>query len=133
MAESTSSILMNIARLFSAYRLLERQVARERVRHRVEVAHLKRALMEQQETAQLQQAHAKEVDDLKRELLEWQNRVLAQANIKPLPNPFVVVPPKPETKPILRPPVGMTAKREYLAEQAKRQENIPTAEQVLGV
>jgi hypothetical protein len=99
---------MNIARLFSYVRLLEREAARERVRHRVETARLKR------------------------ELLEWQSRALTQAGIKPLPNPFAVVPPKPETKPTLRAPVGQSAKRAYLAEQAGEQ-NIPTAEQVLGV
>lgn len=99
---------MNIARLFSYTRLLELSAERERARHTTEIA------------------------SLKRDLLEWQNRVLAQANIKPLPNPFAVVPPKPETKPVSRPPVGQSAKKAYLAEQAGGQ-NAPTAEQVLGV
>jgi hypothetical protein len=82
---------MNIARLFSAYRILEHTLLRERVRHRVEVARLKR------------------------ELLEWQNRVLQQAHVRPIPFPNETLKPTPPTKPA--PPVGVTAKRTYLAEQ----------------
>lgn len=98
---------MNLARLFSAYRILERQIARERVRHRVEVSRLKR------------------------ELVEWQNRVLTQAHIKPFPIPGEI--PKPTPTPINRPPIGISDKRAQMARNEQSQpNNNPTAEQILG-
>jgi hypothetical protein len=105
---------MNIARLFSAYRILERQLAKEKVRHRVEVSRLHR-----------------EITELKAERLEWVNRVLKTANVQPIPSPHVINVPKPPVTPVDRPPVGITAKREYMARQ--QNESIPTAEQVLKV
>jgi hypothetical protein len=94
---------LNIARLFSAYRILERELSRERVRHRIEVVRLKA------------------------ELQEWQNRAMEKHNVRPLYKPE----PKP-TIPAARPPVGITAKREYMANQNKI-DNEPSAEAILAV
>jgi len=62
---------------------------------------------------------------LRRELLEWQQKVLQQAKVTPLFQP----PPKP-VESVPRPPIGQTAKNQYLAQHAPPT-NVPTAEDIL--
>jgi hypothetical protein len=62
---------------------------------------------------------------LRAELKEWQDRCLEQARIRPLFQP----PPSP-MPPTLQPPVGVTAKRAYLASQ--RSGNEPSHEEILA-
>jgi len=63
---------------------------------------------------------------LRRELLEWQQKVLAQAGIKPLFQP----PPKP-IQPVPRPPIGQTAKNLHLA-KTTAPNDVPTSEDILA-
>lgn len=92
---------MNIARLFSAYRLLERQAARERVRHRV---------------AEMR---------LRRERDEWANKFLAKVQTPPLFHE----PPK-AAEPVEPPPIGPSAKRALLAKQ-NQNSTVKSDEQIL--
>jgi hypothetical protein len=62
---------------------------------------------------------------LRAELKEWQNRLMEKANVRPLYKPE----PKPVEQPP-RPPIGITGKREYLAQQ-RGVDNEPTAETIL--
>jgi len=61
---------------------------------------------------------------LRRELMEWQGKLLQKANLTPL----FTQPPKIE--PIKQPPIGQSAKRTYLVENAPPN-NSPSAEDIL--
>lgn len=63
---------------------------------------------------------------LRRELLEWQNATLSQARLPKLFQP----PPKP-VESIRRPPIGLTDKLSYMAEQ-RGSHGVPTAEDILA-
>lgn len=94
---------MNVARLFTAYQLLETKLMEERERYEEEITRLRA------------------------ERDEWANKVLQLKNVQPLFTP----PPKPEPLPE-RPPVGQIAKNAALARQ-RQEVNHPTAEQTLNV
>lgn len=63
---------------------------------------------------------------LQRELREWQGKLLQKVNVSPLFTP----PPKP-VELVRQPPIGMTAKKAYLAANPDPN-HIPTAEEILA-